>query len=234
MKKIKSLFLWFLGGSIFLFFLIFAIICTYLFDEKTYDKWLKAILRLVLKVIGIKVKVEGLEHLDKDKTYLFMANHINIFDIPVIGGYLPFNVRGIEADRQFKWPLYGFAIKRLGNIPINRVNPKKAIKSINLGAKRLQEGKSMVILPEGHRTKTGKIGQFKKLPFHMAKKGGRELVPIGLSGLYKVKQKGSWVVTPGTVKMKIGKPIPLDTINSMTTEELKDYTKMRIMELIED
>jgi 1-acyl-sn-glycerol-3-phosphate acyltransferase len=232
MKKIHSLWLWFSGGSIFLFFLLFAIVCTYLFDEKTYDNRLKAILRFILKVIGIKVEVEGLENLDKNKTYLFMANHVNIFDIPVIGGYLPFNVRGIEADRQFKWPLYGFAIKRLGNIPIDRVNPKKAIKSINLGAKRLQEGKSMVILPEGHRTKTGKIGQFKKLPFHMAKKGGRELVPIGLSGLYKIKRKGSWIVNPGTVKMKVGKPIPLETINTLTTEELRDYTKEKIIELI--
>jgi len=234
MKQIKSIILWTIGGSIFLFFLIFAVICTFFFNEKKYDPWIKAILRFLLRVIGIKVEVSGLENLDKDKTYLFMANHINIFDIPVIGGYLPFSVRGIEADRQFKWPIYGFVIKRLGNIPINRTDPKKAITSINIGAKRLQNGKSMVILPEGHRTKTGKIGQFKKLPFHMAKTGGTELVPIGLSGLYKVKQKGSWLVNPGTVKMSIGIPIDVETINSMKTEDLRDYTKARVMELIED
>lgn len=234
MKYIRSIYLWIIGGFIFLLFLIFAIICSYFFKEDTYEPKLKAILRFLLKSIGIKVEMSGLEQLDTNKTYLFMANHINIFDIPVIGGHLPFAVRGIEADRQFKWPIYGFAIKRLGNIPINREDPKKAIKSLKLGAKRLQNGKSIVILPEGHRSKTGKIGPFKKLPFLMAKEGGTELVPIGLSGLYKIKRKGSWIVTPGTVKLRIGKPIDAETIKSMKTSELRDYTKERVIELIEE
>ncbi len=234
MRKIRSVILWISGGTVFLFSMITVLICTYLFKEETYAPLLKALLKLLLKACGIKVKVEGLENLDKNETYLYMANHVNIFDIPILGAYLPRSIRGIEAEEQFKWPLWGKVITRAGNIPINRENPRLAITAINKGIERLKQGKSLVILPEGHRTLDGNLREFKRLPFKMAKRCGRPLVPLALCGLFEVKRKGSWIINPGTVTLKIGKPIDTETINSMTAEELRDYVKSEIQKMLEE
>ena len=190
-------------------------------------------MRFMLRMIGIKVKVTGVENINPDKTYLFMANHISIFDIPVLSGYVPQPVRGIEADRQFKWPLYGFAIRRLGNIPINRKNIYSAITSIGEAIRRLKEKRSIIVLPEGHRTLDGKLNPFKKLPFHLAKRSDSVIIPMGLSGLFSLKRKGSWIIKPGPVQINFGKPIPVEVIRSKSVEELRDYTKSIISGLID-
>lgn len=190
-------------------------------------------MRFMLRIIGIKVSVTGVENINPDKTYLFMANHISIFDIPVLSGYVPQPVRGIEADRQFKWPLYGFAIRRLGNIPINRKNVHSAIKSIGKAIQRLKEKRSIIVLPEGHRTLDGNLKPFKKLPFHLAKRSESAIIPMGLSGLFSLKRKGSWIIKPGPVRINFGKPIPVEMIRSKSVEELRDYTKKAISSLID-
>ncbi len=225
MKKIRSFFLWLCGGTVLFFSMITVLVCTFLFREETYNPLVKILLKAVLFCSGIKVKVEGLENLDKNETYLFMANHVNIFDIPILGAYLPGSIRGIEAEEQFKWPLWGWVITRAGNIPINRENPRLAIKGINKGIERLKQGKSLVILPEGHRTLDGNLREFKKLPFKMAKRAKRPLVPVAICNAFKIKNKNTWIINPGTITLKIGKPIPVERIESMTAEELRDYTR---------
>jgi len=234
MKKIRSFFLWLCGGTVFFLSMLTILVCTYIFKEETYNPLLKILLKLILKCSGIKVKVEGLENLDPNETYLYMANHVNIFDIPILGAYLPGSVRGIEAEEQFDWPLWGLVIKRAGNIPINRENPRLAITAINKGIERLKSGKSLIILPEGHRTPDGELKEFKKLPFKMAKKSGAKLVPLALCGLYKIKKRGSWIINPGTVVLKIGKPIDTETINSMTAEELRDFVREKISKMLDE
>lgn len=233
MKEIRSLFIWLFSLIFIFFFLIFAIICTFIFPLEKYDPWIKSLMRFMLRIIGIKVSVTGVENINPDKTYLFMANHISIFDIPVLSGYVPQPVRGIEADRQFKWPLYGFAIRRLGNIPINRKNVHSAIKSIGKAIQRLKEKRSIIVLPEGHRTLDGNLKPFKKLPFHLAKRSESAIIPMGLSGLFSLKRKGSWIIKPGPVRINFGKPIPVEMIRSKSVEELRDYTKKAISSLID-
>ena len=139
MKHVLSIYLWIVLFTYSLFFLVF-------------------------KIMFIKVEVEGLENISPDKTYLYMANHVSLFDIPLLGGFIPGIARGVEADRQHAWPLYGWAMRRLGNIPIDRKNVFSSLGSISKTASVITEGKSMIILPEGHRTMDGELRQFKKLP----------------------------------------------------------------------
>jgi 1-acyl-sn-glycerol-3-phosphate acyltransferase len=98
--------------------------------------------------------------------------------------------------------------------------------------KILKEEQSIVILPEGHRTLDGSLGPFKKLPFHLAKQAGIPVIPIGLSGLFRLKNKGSWLVRPSPVKIKFGQPIPPEKIESLSTEELRDFIREKIQDLI--
>ena len=233
MKYIISIYILGVSGLVFGLILILTLIFTFILPSAIYDPWIKKLLRFFFKVIRIKVEVEGTIHLDQEKTYLFMANHVSLFDVPLLGGFIPNFFRGIEADYQHKWPLYGWAVKRYGNITIERGNIHRSITSIRKAEKLIHKGKSIVILPEGHRTLDGSLRNFKKLPFLLAKQSGVELAPIGLSGLFYLKRKGSWIVHPTTLKIKFGKPIPAEEINNLSVTELRDLTKGKIQELIE-
>jgi 1-acyl-sn-glycerol-3-phosphate acyltransferase len=97
--------------------------------------------------------------------------------------------------------------------------------------KTLKKGKSIIILPEGHRTLGGNLGPLKKLPFHLAKQAGVPIIPIGLSGLFQLKHKGSWLIQPRPIKIKIGQPIFPEEFHSLSTEELRDYVRDKILAL---
>jgi len=233
MRYILSIYLWFVLFSYSLFFLFFAIIVSYIFPSKRYTPWLQKLLRFMFTIMFIKVEVEGLENISTNKTYLYMANHVSLFDVPLLGGFIPGYARGVEADRQHAWPIYGWAMRRMGNIPIDRKNIFSSLSSISKTAGIISEGKSMIILPEGHRTMDGELRQFKGFPFLLAKKVEVEILPIGLSGLYTLKNKNSWTISPNKIKIKFGKPIGVETIQELPTKELRDKTREEIKSLIE-
>jgi 1-acyl-sn-glycerol-3-phosphate acyltransferase len=231
MKALISIYAWIVGSLYFIVFLFFGIILSIFIPQKTLDPLFKISLKLLFKILFIKVESEGGEHIEKNRTYLFMANHESLFDIPLLEAYTPTFVRGVEALRQFKWPVYGWAIRIMGNIPIDRKNIHASIKSMKITQKILQKGKSIIILPEGHRTMDGNLGDFKKLPFHLAKKAGVPVIPVGLSGLFQLKNKGSWLIRPGLIKITFGQPILPDKIDSLSTEELRDDVRAKILDL---
>jgi len=121
----------------------------------------------------------------------------------------------------------------MGNIPIDRKNIHASIKSMKKTEKILKKGQSIVILPEGHRTLDGKMRPFKKLPFHLARQAGIPVIPIGLSGLFQLKHKGSWIIHPRPVKIKFGHPISPEKIQALSTEELRECIRAKIQDLIE-
>lgn len=90
-----------------------------------------------------------------------------------------------------------------------------------------------MILPEGYRTLDGKLMTFKRLPFYLAKQAEVDIVPMGLSGLFHLNRKGSWLIQPTTVKVKFGKPITTDQSKHLSVDELKTLTRLNIQTLIE-
>jgi 1-acyl-sn-glycerol-3-phosphate acyltransferase len=122
---------------------------------------------------------------------------------------------------------------RLGNIPIDRGKIHQSIKTIRQTIKIMKTGISIIVLPEGHRTLDGKLRSFKKLPFYLAKQVESDIVPIGLSGLFYLKRKGSWIIRPTTLKIKFGTAVSLDEIQSLSIVDLRDKVRERIQGLIE-
>lgn len=233
MKALISVYLWTMGLLYFGLLCIIVILVSFLFPPATYDPLLKKMLKGLFWLLHTQVNVEGSEKIDPERTYLFMANHVNIFDVPLLEAYIPTFIRGIEARRQFRWPFYGWAVRRMGNIPIDRENIHASIRSIRRAEKLIRGRKSMAILPEGHRTLDGKLRPFKKLPFFLAKQAEAAIYPIGLSGLFHLKRKGSWLIHPTTIKIKFGDIISPKTIRSLSTIELRDLTRREIQNLIE-
>lgn len=233
MKYLISAYAWIVGGLYFILVCLITICLTFFLKPRTFDPWLKKSLRFLFKILFIKVQSEGSELIESNTNYLFMTNHSSLFDIPLLEAYVPTFVRAVEALRQFKWPLYGWTIRRLGNIPIDRENIHASIKSMKITEKTLKKGKSIVIMPEGHRTLDGNLGPFKKLPFHLARQAGVPIIPIGLSGLFQLKHKGSWLIRPRPVTIKFGQPIPPEKIQPLSTEELRNFVREKIQYLIE-
>jgi 1-acyl-sn-glycerol-3-phosphate acyltransferase len=232
MKILTSLYAWVLGGLYFVVLCLITIVLTFFLKPEPLDRWIKKNLRFLFKMLFIKVHSEGSEKIDPKKTYLFMSNHSSLFDIPLLEAYIPTFVRGVEALRQFKWPVYGWVIKRLGNIPIDRKNIHASIRSMKATEQSLKGGLSIVILPEGHRTLDGHLGDFKRLPFHLAKQAKVPIIPIGISGLFELKRKGSWLIRPRPVSIKFGEPVETEEIQALSVDELRDKIRDKISALI--
>jgi 1-acyl-sn-glycerol-3-phosphate acyltransferase len=218
---------------VFGWFCLNAIVTSLFLPSGAYDLHLKRILRRMFQLLFIPVCVEGSERLDPQRTYLYMTNHVSLFDMPLLGGWIPGTVRSVEAERQFRWPLYGLAVRRLGNIPIRREDVFASARSLRKAVRMLAQRKSLIIMPEATRTLDGKLRPFKRLPFLLAKQAGVDLVPVGMSGLFSLKRKRSWRIHPGPLKLKFGELIPAAEVARLPIDELRDLTRERILGLIE-
>jgi 1-acyl-sn-glycerol-3-phosphate acyltransferase len=96
-----------------------------------------------------------------------MGNHQSLFDLFVIPAAIPLTYVAVEAAYHFSIPLWGSLVTRWGCIPIHRRNLEKAKESLETAQQQLAAGPSIIILSEGHRTLTGRLGPFKKGPFHL-------------------------------------------------------------------
>jgi 1-acyl-sn-glycerol-3-phosphate acyltransferase len=228
-----SAYMWTAGLLCFGWFCINTIVASLFFPTRIYDPWIKGILRRLFRFLFIPVKVEGAERIEPGRGYLYMSNHVSLFDMPLLGGFVPGVIRSVEADRQFRWPLYGLAVRRLGNIPIKRDNVFSSVRSLRRARRKLAKRQSLVIMPEAHRTLDGRLRSFKRLPFLLAKQAGVDLVPVGLSGLFQLKSKSSWRIRPVPLKVRFGEIIPADTVNRLSVDELRDLTHQRIKRLVE-
>lgn len=233
LKLIISLYIWIMGVLLTVLIMFAGLLLSLILPQRYVDPFLKISFRIMMRLLFIQVTSEGESYIDLNKTYIFMANHVSLFDVPVLEGYIPQFFRGVEAEYHFHWPVYGWAVRLMGNIPIKRQSIYDSIRSMNRAIDWIKSGNSLTILPEGHRTLDGKIGSFMKLPFHMAKRADVEIIPIGLSGLYQLKAKHSWYISPTKIKIKFGAPVQLNDIRSYSTLELRDHVRSRIAELIE-
>ncbi len=188
--------------------------------------------RFVLLCSGAIWRIHGKENVDKNQTYIWMFNHQSILDIFVIGMVVPHHIIGVAAQYQFKLPVWGYVVRKWGNIPVSRKIRSEAIKAIELAKEKLRSGSSIMIAPEGTRTIDGKLRPFKKGAFHLVLGTGGTILPVGIRGLFDVKRKTDWRFKPGRIDITIGYPIPVSEYKGMTIEELRDYVRVRMLKLV--
>jgi 1-acyl-sn-glycerol-3-phosphate acyltransferase len=228
-----SLYRWFVGLLYVGFVCSTVIVLSLFLPTRAYDPVFKAMLRGLFAVLFIPVRVKGGEALRTDRPRLYMANHVSLFDAPLLGAFLPGAVRGVEGERHFRWPLYGTFVRRIGNIPIDRDNAFSSMRSLRRARQRLARGHSLTIMPEAHRTLDGQLRQFKRLPFSLAKAAGVDVVPVGLSGLYALNNKHSWRIRRSRLLLSIGTVVPAEEAAARSVDELRRIIRDRIAGLIE-
>ena len=176
--------------------------------------------RNILFASRVKVNVLGLENIDPEKPNVYMPNHVSNFDIPVILGFLPVQFRWLAKAELFKIPLFGFAMRRAGYISIDRSDRRAAFESLQKAANDIRNGVSVVIFPEGTRSRDGKLHSFKKGGFVMAIKAGVPIVPVEIKGTYEIMSKDGWRIQPGQVTIQIKPPIASDTYTLKSKQDL--------------
>ena len=142
--------------------------------------------RIFLKLLLIPVKVEGREQLEKDQSYVFVANHQGAFDIFLIYGYLNRNFKWMMKHQLGKIPFIGYACRKSHQIFVDKRGPKKIQKTYENAREILQEGYSVTVFPEGARTFTGHMGKFKKGAFALADELQLPVVPLTINGSFDI------------------------------------------------
>jgi 1-acyl-sn-glycerol-3-phosphate acyltransferase len=226
---IRSIFLWAISG------IHFAGVCTLLIflaifiDPRKNDWPQRLFFRNILRLIGVQFEVHRSAAFDPRRTSIFVSNHVNIFDPFVVYSAIPQFFRGFELESHFKIPIYGWMMGRFGNIPVPDAPSRESLEIMTTRAKAaLDSGVSLIVFPEGARTRDGHVHNFKKGIFNLAHKFGIPIVPVSIAGAYQCFQTGNWMLYPGKITVYVH-----GTIETASVERSEvDALRQRVQEIV--
>ena len=188
--------------------------------------------RDVLKAAGTPVLAEGLEHIPRGQPLMYASNHSSMFDIWALLATLPGSVRFVAKQELFKIPLLGGAMRAAGHIPIDRAARKKAFEAYDEAAKTIRTGiSSIVVFPEGTRSRTGELLPFKNAPFGLAIASQVPIVPVYVHHTFEILPKGAWRLRSRPIRLLVGKPIPTAGLQAGDRERLRDEVRAAMVAL---
>jgi 1-acyl-sn-glycerol-3-phosphate acyltransferase len=185
--------------------------------------------QLGLALSGIRYRVIGTEHLPLSRAAVYCANHQSNIDPPVLFAAVHPRMHILYKHEIDRIPVLARAFRMGGFIPIDRRKKESAMRSIEAGAAALRAGHSFLIFPEGTRSKTDDLLPFKKGGFIMAIKGGAPIVPVAIQGGRAAMHRGSWIIRPVTITIRVGPPIETAGLSV----EDRDALIVRVREAIE-
>lgn len=184
--------------------------------------------RTLLKACLFKVRIRGLENARPGRGYIIMPNHSSQLDIFVLLAFWPFQHRWLSKASIFKYPVFGRVMRQARYIPINRENPREALRSLDQAAERIRAGYSVVIFPEGTRSLDGRMQAFKRGGFLLATKTGLEILPVTINGAARALPSQSLHVRPGRIELVVHPPIPTAEVDRKGQEALMDRVRQAI------
>jgi 1-acyl-sn-glycerol-3-phosphate acyltransferase len=185
--------------------------------------------RLNAILVPMLVKVRGFENIQPDTSYIVVANHQSYFDVFLIYGWLGLDIKWVMKKELRKIPGLGFGSEKVGHIFIDRSNNRAALESLAAARKRLINGTSVVIFPEGTRSKSGKPGNFKRGAFKLALDLGLPILPVTVIDTKNILPADTSNLFPGKVRMVIHAPIEINGFSEHNMNELMDKVKTTII-----
>jgi 1-acyl-sn-glycerol-3-phosphate acyltransferase len=182
----------------------------------------------ILASCGVVVHCEGLEDLDLSRPYVLMSNHQSVFDIAALVSTWPVSFRFV-AKRELTWiPFFGWALAVGRHVIIDRSRRERAVASLERAAAQVRAGTNVIIFPEGTRSPSGRMGEFKSGGFHLAIQAGVPVLPIAISGTRRITPKRSLRIESGQVRIHYGEPIPTRAMTVEDRNQLKEQVRTAI------
>jgi 1-acyl-sn-glycerol-3-phosphate acyltransferase len=188
--------------------------------------------RMILRAAGTTVTVEGAEHLHATEPQIVAANHASFFDILAILAWLPVPVKFVAKKELFSIPLYGGALRAAGHVRLDRARAREAMDVYARAAKQIVERRlTMLVFPEGTRTRTGELLPFKKGAFVLATLAGVPIVPAYIANTFGIQPKGSIRVHPRPIRILLGPPIATQGLEVGDRDQLADRVREAVAAL---
>lgn len=187
------------------------------------ERVIQAWARTWLAMAGVQLEVEGAEEVDRGRSHVVVANHLSNFDIMVCFAAIPLPIRFLAKKELFKIPLLAQAMRAIGIVEVDRQARSAAIESVNLQASKVRErDHSLIIFPEGTRSRDGRLHTFKKGAFTMAVTTGTPVLPVTLHGTREVWPPERPLIYGGRVRVVIDPAIPTDGLGREDVGALRD------------
>ena len=226
-----SVFIWsFIVLTILPLFLLYFIIwvLVFPFDRKKMITHYFTVLwtRVYLTVNpGWRIRLENLEKIDRSKHYILVSNHQSIIDIALLL-QLRINFRWISKIELAKFPFVGWVIWMNDHIVVRRGDKQSVVKMAEACKRSFSQGVSIIMFPEGTRTRNGEIQEFREGAFMLAKDTGVPIMPIVLEGAGSaLPRKGFWFRVKQVFTVRVLDEIPANTINRLNLQQLIDYVR---------
>lgn len=233
--RLRGIFLlafWFASIAIVAPLLIALVVVTK--NENFLYSPVRLFIRAGLAMVGVRVEVTGLERLDPNQTYIFTPNHQSLIEVPLCVTYLNRNIAYLGKKEVFKYPIFGYGIRLIGVVPVDRSNTTAAVESARRATENLRRGKSYAVYPEGTRSPDGRLLPFKKGAFMMAIDAGVPVVPISISGATEIMPKAQIKVFPSTVRITVHEPISTEGYSKENIAELMQLTREKILSALSE
>ena len=219
----RSTFHWFLCAAYFFPVCAFLVLLGIFIDPRKNDGAQRMLSRVTMKLAGARIVVKRAPGFDLTRTSFFLVNHVNLFDPFVLYATIPQFFRGLELESHFRIPVYGWMMKRFGNVPVPDTNRPSELKRMwRLSGAALDSGVSLAVFPEGQRTRNGRVGPFKDGVFRMALHFGVPIVPVSLVGAYAFNKKTSWMLRSGKITVYLHDTIETKDLSKDDVPALRD------------
>jgi len=195
----------------------------------------KAAMRLSKWILGLRLEVTGLEHVDRTKTYVFMGNHVSFIDGPMLFTVIPQHVRVILKKGVFRLPVLGFSMTYAGFIPVDRKHAQRGREAIERAVGLMRErGYSFLIFPEGTRSLDGHMGAFRRGGFFLAVESGAPIIPVSVRGTFEIMPKGSFFVNKGSIRVAFRPAVPVQGASGQNLAGLMEKVRAAIQAGLEE
>jgi 1-acyl-sn-glycerol-3-phosphate acyltransferase len=224
--RVRSVVLWTVSVAHFGVIVPLVLLMGALLGQRRVDPLLRFGARNIVRLAGARLEALHAPGFDRTRTCFLVSNHVNIFDPFVLYASVGRIFRGLELESHFKVPVYGWLMKRFGNVPVPDVRSPSGLKrTYRLAAEALEGGTCLLVFPEGGRTLDGRVQEFEDGVFRMAIQLGYPLTPVSIVNSFGWQNKLTKLLRPATVRVHVHDTIDVKGLTRRDIAALRERVR---------